>query len=107
MALLRCPYLSTEVELTPEREQHIAEQHPDLLPQHLAVVEDTLADPDQVRRSSRSSNARLFTRGFPSLRSGKYVVVVVIMEQPPHRSWVITAYMARRLAGGGVEWQRS
>ncbi|MEG5059453.1 hypothetical protein QUB60_16020 [Microcoleus sp. A2-C5] len=27
-----CPYLDSEVELTEEREQHIAETHPDLLP---------------------------------------------------------------------------
>ncbi len=32
MALLPCPYLQGEVELTNEREEHIAEQHPDILP---------------------------------------------------------------------------
>ncbi|MGH2351786.1 MAG: hypothetical protein ACRDI2_11700 [Chloroflexota bacterium] len=107
MAQFRCPYLSGKVDLTPEREQHITEHHPDLLPQHFGLVVDTLADPDQVRRSRRSSNARLFTRWFPALRGGKYVIVVVIAEPPPRRSWVITAYMAGRLAGGDIEWQRS
>lgn len=34
MALFSCPYLQGEVELTDERETHIAEQHPDLLPEH-------------------------------------------------------------------------
>ena len=29
-----CPYLGDEVELSDEREQHIAEHHPDLLPNH-------------------------------------------------------------------------
>jgi hypothetical protein len=107
MMLLRCPYLSTEVELTAERERRIAAQHPDLLPDHLGRVADALADPGQVRRSTRSSNARLFTRWFPDLRGGKFVVVVVIVDPPPRRSWVVTAYMVRRLAGGAIEWQRS
>jgi hypothetical protein len=36
------------------------------------------------------------------------VVVVVVSEaEAGGRHWVITAYMARRLAEGGVEWTRS
>jgi hypothetical protein len=34
MAQLPCPFLSGEVELTGERERHIAERHPDLLPEN-------------------------------------------------------------------------
>jgi len=29
------PYLNSEVELTDEREEHIAQTHPDLLPEYL------------------------------------------------------------------------
>ena len=29
-----CPYLGGEVELTEERERHITERHPDLLPEY-------------------------------------------------------------------------
>jgi len=43
--------LQSEVELTDEREAHIAHTHPDLLPEYLAQVGQTLTDPDQVRRS--------------------------------------------------------
>ena len=57
-----CPYVQTEVELTEEREQHIAERYPDLLLEHRTCIADTLADPDQVRRSTRLRSARLFTR---------------------------------------------
>lgn len=32
MALLSCPHLGGDVELTEEREQHIRERYPDLLP---------------------------------------------------------------------------
>lgn len=52
--------------------------------------------------------ARLLSRWYPDLRGGKFVVVVVLSESEPYvRHWVITAYIARRLAGGKTEWQRS
>jgi len=102
-----CPYLGDEVELTDERERHIGENHPDLLPEHRDRIADTLADPDQIRRSTRFGNAFLFSRWFEDLRSGKYVVVVVMTGAVPGgRNWMVTAYMARRLAGGEVEWKR-
>jgi hypothetical protein len=102
-----CPYLNAQVELTDEREQHIAERHPDLLPEHGHRIAETLADPDQVRQSGRFANARLFSRWFDSVRRGKYVVVVVVSDAAPDgRHWIITAYLARKLAGGEIEWQR-
>jgi len=107
MAYFACPYLGVQVELTEEREQHIAERHPDLLPDHRHCIADTLAEPDQVRRSTRFASARLFTRWFESLRGGKYVVVVVVGDADPDgRQWIITAYVARRLAQGEIEWKR-
>ena len=105
--LLACPYLGVQVELTAERESHIAERHPDLLPQHRERLAETLAGPDEVRRNARMGNARLFSRWFESLRGGKYVVVVVVGEAAAHeRYWIITAYLARRLAEGEREWKR-
>ncbi len=108
MALFGCAYLHGEVELTEEREGHIAEHHPDLLPAHRDLVAEVLADPDQVRRSARAANARLFARWFDELRGGKHVVVVVVSDPGPrNRHWIVTAYMAGRLAEGEVEWTRS
>jgi hypothetical protein len=102
-----CPYLKGEVELTEERERHIAERHPDLLPEHRERIAETLAEPDQVRRSARFGSARLFSRWYTDVRQGKHVVVVVVSELgPSERHWIITAYMARRLAEGEIEWQR-
>ena len=46
--------------------------------QSIGNVLPTLWHPDQVRRSSRSNNTKLFSRWFESLRGGKYVVVVVV-----------------------------
>jgi hypothetical protein len=94
--------------LTPERERHIAERHPDLLPGYRDHVARTLADPDQVRTSRRFGNAKLFSRWYSDVRSGKHVVVVVVSDPGPgERHWIITAYLARKLAEGGVEWKRS
>lgn len=102
-----CPYLSGEVELTQEREKHIEEHHPDLLPKYRDRIARTLAEPDQVRRSARSSNARLFSRWFDDIMGGKHVVVVVITEVAARRPWVITAYVVRTLRQGDIEWKRS
>ncbi len=108
MARFDCPYLNAEVELTGERERNIAERHPDLLPQHRGRIAETLFAPDQVRGSGRFAAARLFSRWYNDLRGGKHVVVVVVSSSGPRsRHWIITAYIARRLAEGEVEWRRS
>ena len=102
-----CPYLNAQVELTDERERHIVERHPDLLPDHRQRIADTLVDPDQVRQSARLANARMFSRWFESVRGGKHVVVVVVSDSGPDgRHWIITAYIARKLAEGAIEWKR-
>jgi hypothetical protein len=107
MSRFPCPYLKGEVELTEERERHIAERHPDLLPEYRERVAETLIDPHQVRRSGRFGSARLFSRWYLALRQGKHVVVVVVSEsEPRERHWIITAYIARKLATGEVEWKR-
>lgn len=108
MLIYPCPYLKGEVELTDEREAHIAHTHPDLLPEYLMQIGQTLADPDFVRSSVRMGSARLFCRWFAEIRHGKYIIVVVVSEAVPEkRHWVITAYITRRLAGGEIEWRKS
>lgn len=108
MARFACSYLHSEVELTDEREQHITQRHPDLLPEHRERIADTLASPDQVRRSRRFGNARLFSRWFDTVRGGKYVIVIVVSDPAPsNRHWIITAYLARRVEEGVIEWTRN
>jgi hypothetical protein len=108
MQIFPCPYSRSQVELSDEREEHIALTHPDLLPEFLEQIKQTLADPDQVRYSSRMSAARLFCRWFDNVRQGKYIVVVVVSETiPAERSWIITAYITRRLSNGEIEWHKN
>jgi hypothetical protein len=102
-----CPYLGGEVELSEEREKHIGDRHPELLPKIRERIRATLADPYEVRRSARSASARLFSRWFDDIMGGKHVVVVVVSEVKPRRHWVITAYVVSKLGQGAVEWTRS
>jgi hypothetical protein len=99
--------LNADVELGDERELHIAQQHPDLLPEHRDLLEITLADPDQVRLSKRLRAARLFTRYYANLKNGKHVTVVVATDISSARHWIVTAYIARKLAEGEAEWVRN
>lgn len=108
MEEFHCPYLKGNVELTEERERHITQRHPDLLPAYRQQMAETLAQPDQIRRSTRFGNARLFSRWYDDVKKGKYVVVVVVSQPDTmQRHWIITAYLARKLAEGDVEWERS
>ena len=103
-----CSYLKGVVELTDERFKHIAESHPDFLPEHEGKIPEVLADPDQIRRSHRFPNALMFTRWFTNLNGGKFVVIVVVTDSPPtQRSWIVTGYIARKIKEGEVEWKRS
>jgi hypothetical protein len=70
MSRFPCLYVKGEVELSAERERHIAERHPDLLPDHRERMAEPLADPDQVRRSARYGNARLFSRWYTDVKRG-------------------------------------
>jgi hypothetical protein len=105
MVVFPCPYLTGEVELTFERWRHIAERHPDLVPQYELGIAETLLNPDQIRRSSRFGKALLFSRWF-EVRESKYVVVVVVTDHYPKlRHWVITAYLTNQLGTGELIWQ--
>ena len=102
-----CPWLGHEVELTSERELHIEVRHPDLLPRHRIRLAEVLAEPDLIRRSSRSSSIVLFSRWYTDVGQGRHIVVVVVdKSRAPARSWILTAYTALRIGGGEVLWQR-
>ncbi len=86
--------------LTDEREQHIRVSHPGTLPDYRSELVETLAEPDLVRPSDRDHRGLRFSKWFDSIRTGRYFVVVTISDSDPTRHWIITAYTARKLAGG-------
>ncbi len=45
-----CPWLDAEIELTAERERHIARKHRELLPAHRDKIAEVLADPDVIQQ---------------------------------------------------------
>lgn len=94
--------------MTDERVTHIGLKHSDILTDVQSYIGDTIGSPDEVRLSVKDSEVRLFVRWFPQLLSGKYSIVVVRTNEAPElRHWIMTAYIARRLTGGTVEWQRA
>jgi hypothetical protein len=107
MPYYQCPYLSNVVNLNVERKKHIANNHPDLLPQYEDRISEVLKEPDQIRISERFKNAHLFSKWFDNILGGKYIVVVVVSEEwPEGRHWIITAYITRRLSGGEIVWKK-
>jgi hypothetical protein len=102
-----CPWLGREVELPGERELQIEDHHPDVLPRHRTALAEVLADPDVVRRGARARSILLFSRCYTDAGQGRHVVVVVDESQAPARSWIVTAYTARKIDGGKMLWRRS
>ena len=86
-ARLSCPYLRGEVDLSEDRERHIADRHPDLLPEYRPLIAETLATPDQVRRSQRLGSVQLFSRWYTGLKGGKHVVVTLAKAPMPPSSF--------------------
>jgi len=57
---------------------------------------------------SKTAAALAFaTGGAAYVQGGKHVMVVVVSAPADGRHWIITAYIARRLAEGVVEWKRN
>ena len=112
MIQLPCPYLQGDVELTPERMAHIAAHHPELPADIANSIAAALFDPDEVRSDRRFPGTRLFSRWFDGLLKGKILVVAVVSDEPESagggvgRHWVVTAYPARRITQGVIEWSR-
>jgi hypothetical protein len=102
-----CPYLDAEVELTDERQDHIAHNHPDVLPSNLFRIPLTLADPDAVYRSPSRANTQLFTRWYDDFLGGKHLIVAVVTDPGTNRRWIVTTHPSGRRIRGELLWSRS
>jgi hypothetical protein len=92
-----CPYFNTEVELSDPRIQHIQARHCNTWPNYRDEIRATLEDPDTIWRNDEDPDATLFAKWFDHIRTGRYIVTVVISKTDPKHHWIITAYTARRL----------
>lgn len=106
MTLFLCPYLKQTIELTEERRRHIAERHPDTLPEYESQLTDTLATPDSIHGSKYDEQAMIFSKWFDTIKSGRYLMAVVVSAENPKRSW-ITVYTSRKMCKGEPIWTKS
>jgi hypothetical protein len=105
--LFESSYFDVPVELTDERAVHILSGHPEFGADLIQMLAQTVGAPDEVRISSRFGPARLMCRWYDDFKNGKWVVAVVVTDQPSQRRWIVTAYVTSRLTSGEVEWARS
>lgn len=97
-----CPYLETDVVLTPERRLHIFEDHPEILARLDETLPNTLQQPDQIRL--RPLGSLLFVSQARRL----YIVVAVNKLKREQIYKVMTAYYARKLSREDkMLWEKS
>lgn len=85
--------IGKKIELTDERKQHILARHPDVAI-HFSKVSKTLLKPDEIRVDKEDKNVLLFYRYFSKIGSGKYLVVVIKLNE---RNFLLTLYSTRRI----------
>ena len=89
-----------EARLTEERLRHILRRHPEMESQ-LHRVAETLASPDAVAPSRSGPAVRLYYRLYPDLRGRNRYICIVVKREDDY-SFVLTAYLDRRIKGGGA-----
>ena len=96
-----CTYFGCDVELTEERKIHIRTYHPDAY-SYLERFPDVLLNTEVIHRDYQP-NSFLFGKRYPDIFGGKYLVLVLIRDR--ERTWVITAYVARKITTGTEIWK--
>ena len=86
-----------EVRLTDERLRHILRTHPEMAFQMHRFAE-TLASPDAVSPSRSSPTVQLYYRLYPDLRGRNRYICLVVKREKSY-SFVLTAYLDRRVKG--------
>ena len=88
--------LGKRIELTDGRRQHIFQYHRDLVP-FFNRLGDVPSAPDGIRKTLEDPQVLLFYKFYPDILDGKYFVTAVKVND---RSFVLTAYLARRVKTG-------
>lgn len=90
------------ITLTEERWNHIIETHPELK-EMLKELEGTLQDPESIKKSVYNENVVLFYRYYEHIYEGKYMCVVVNLDNES----IVTAYITDRIKRGEILWEKS
>ena len=92
------------IRLTARQWGHIIDAHPDMLGME-SVVQETLEDPDEVRRSRDDPNTvRLYYMRYTTPQSGKMVCVIVKFLEDD--AFILTAYQTYRIIDGELIWRK-
>ena len=88
-----------------ERQSHVTDRHPEMSEQS-GLIQDTLADPDEVRRSTDDpATVVLYYRWFENTLVGpRYVRVIVKLLD--HDAFVLTAHCIDDILRGELVWAR-
>ena len=96
--------LGKMVRLDDERWKHILE-HPEMENQSFKIKE-TLADPDEVRKSVHVSSIWLFYKFYistPVTRKYLLVIVKILNEE----GFIVTAFFTDSVKKGGIVWKKN
>lgn len=92
---LFCQSLDVDLHLTKERLKHIIERHPEFK-NLVQEFRETIYRPNFIL--TKVTGELLLVSWHPQLFSGKFMVVVI--RSAPERSWIITAFLSRKLPVG-------
>lgn len=66
-------------------------------------IGETISEPDLIRQSIYSKNVYIYYRYYPNILQGKYVAVVVRMDE---NKFIITAYITDKIKRGEEIWKK-
>ncbi len=92
-----------EIRLTDERWRHIVHKHPVL--KNLRIeFENTISDPEIIKRSIYDSEVLLYYSYFKEISGGKYIAAVIKINDD---NFVVTGYVTNRVKEGEIIWKKS
>ena len=95
-----------QIRLTPEREEHIENDHPEMFGQ-VDRIQHTLINPDIVVRSKTDSSVELFYRHNAATPvTEKYLCVIVKVLSGGENLFIITAYFTDTIKKGEILWRK-
>ena len=85
-----------------ERWNHIIYTHPEIK-ELIKELEGVLIEPELIKRSVYNENVVLFYRRYKHIYEGKYMCVVVRLDDKS----IVTAYITDRIKSGDVIWKKN
>lgn len=97
-------YKNRDIRFTDERENHIEQDHPEMVNQY-NKIKATLRNPSIIVRSITDQKAELFYKNYKKTPvTEKYLCVVV--KSLKDDSFIITAYFTDTIKKGEIIWEK-